>query len=103
MDRLAHLEIIFPRHISIYMVLGSAVDECSLALGRRLGIIPVVRSWPLPFFHLDQIRCRKGEGSALDEGHQCHRPEGHEQEYISSDRYIQQRCAEEERMGKGWP
>ena len=36
----------------------------------------IMGRWPLPLIHLHKLRCRKGDSSALNESHQCHRPEG---------------------------
>ena len=74
--RLAYLKVILPRHVSVNMSLRGTVDGSSLPLERRFRAIVIMRSWPLPFFHLDSIRCRKGDGSGLDEGHGCHGPGG---------------------------
>lgn len=66
MARLAYLEVVFPGHISIDVILRGAIDRGSLTLQWRLRAIVLMISWPFPVLHLDR---RREEGSALNEGH----------------------------------
>ena len=74
MIRLANLKVILPGHVSVDMAFWGAINRCSMPLERRFRSIMIVGGRSLPLFHLDRIRRRKGDCSALNEGHQCHRP-----------------------------
>ena len=67
--RLAYLKVIPPRHFGIDVTLGATINRGSLSLERRLRAVMIIRGRPLPLLHLDKIGRRKGDGSALNEGH----------------------------------
>lgn len=66
MARLTYLEVVFPGHIGIDVILRGAIDRGCLALQWRLRAIMLMVRWPFPVVHLDRSR---EEGSALNEGH----------------------------------